>query len=58
MNKQKIVEHVQSLGEEARSDISAGQWDDVMTDALYAWCGAETVEEMSEARRLATEAAE
>jgi hypothetical protein len=57
MNANQIQPYVKNLSSDARADIVAGQWDEVMTDALYAACGAETHEEMTEARSLATEAA-
>lgn len=58
MNIENISKHVATVSTEARKDMAAGQWDEVMTDALYAACGAETQDEMAEARQIAeTEAA-
>lgn len=53
-----IKSHIASLSPDARQDIAAGQWDEVMTDALYAACGAQTVEEMAAARGIAEDAAQ
>lgn len=57
MNKTKIAEHVAKMSEEAKRDMVAGRWDEVMTDALYAACGAETTAEMQEARDVAEQCA-
>lgn len=57
MNIENIAKHVSTVSAEARKDMAASQWDEVMTDALYAACGAETTEEMSEARDIAAEKA-
>ena len=51
---QAVVAHVAGVSDEARADMAAGRWDSVMTDALYAFCGARTPEEMSDARSTAT----
>jgi hypothetical protein len=48
-----IIAHLATLSPEALNDLRAGQWDEIMTDALYAACGASTVEEMAEARSFA-----
>ncbi len=45
--------HARSLSAEAKADIIAGRWDEVMTDALYAACGAITAVDMVEARECA-----
>lgn len=57
MNANRIHTYVKNLSSDARVDIASGHWDEVMTDALYANCGAETQAEMTEARSLATLAA-
>jgi len=57
MNTKKIAAHVASLSISTRTAIAASEWDEVMTDALYAACGAETAEQMAEARAAAGEAA-
>lgn len=57
MNIENISKHISTVSPEARADMAAGQWDEVMTDALYAACGAETTEEMTEARSIAQEEA-
>lgn len=49
-----IETHVASLGADAVADIARGEWDEAMTDALYAACGAEDVETMAAARNIAT----
>jgi hypothetical protein len=53
MNTENISKHVSTVSTEALADMAAGQWDEVMTDALYAACGAETVDEMTSARSIA-----
>jgi hypothetical protein len=53
MNIENITKHVATVSTEARKDMAGGLWDEVMTDALYAACGAETAEEMAEARSIA-----
>lgn len=53
MNSKAINKHVETLSSDARADIAAGRWDEVMTDALYAACGATTPEEMAVARNFA-----
>ena len=55
MKTNKIAEHVAKLSSEAQRDMFAGRWDAVMTDALYAACGAETIDEMREARNVAAQ---
>lgn len=54
-----IIKHVEAVSPEARKDMAAGCWDEVMTDTLYtAVCGAEmTAAEMAEARSIAEAAA-
>ena len=52
-----IKEYIATLTYDARADIAAGQWDEVMTDHLYAATGATTPEEMQAARAAAEEAA-
>ncbi len=52
-----ITNHMATISAEARQDMAIGQWDEVMTDALYAACGARTREEMALARSLAMELA-
>jgi len=53
MNTEAILSHVKNASAEARADMAAGNWDEVMTDALYAACGASTAGEMAEARSKA-----
>lgn len=53
MNIESIKTHVGSLSDDTRADISAGSWDEVMTDRLYSVCGAETADEMRAAREAA-----
>ena len=48
-----IEKHVAAVSDEARRDMSTGQWDEVMTDALYAACGATEVGEMQDAKNSA-----
>lgn len=55
MNTTAIIAHLATLSTEARNDIRAGNWDEVMTDALYAACGASTPDEMADARAFAEE---
>ena len=57
MNMVAITAHVKILSAEARADIAAGKWDEVMTDKLYAACAAQTADEMGEARSIAEAAA-
>lgn len=57
MKLENIAKHVATVSTEARKDMAAGQWDEVMTDALYAACGAETQDEMTESRQIAEDAA-
>jgi len=57
MNSENIKTHVQNLSSDARADIAAGQWDEVMSDALYAACGATTTQEMADARATAEDIA-
>lgn len=57
MNIKAISKHVATVSTEARKNMAAGQWDEVMTDALYAACGAETTEEMAQARDIAADEA-
>lgn len=53
MNIEAIKTHVNATSIVAKSDMSQGQWDEVMTDALYAACGAASQEEMREAKSIA-----
>lgn len=57
MNAENIKNHVKNASDEARRDMAASRWDEVMTDALYADCGAETQDEMATAREIAERAA-
>ena len=57
MNADQINTHVQNLNSDARADIAAGRWDEVMTDALYAACGPTTTQEMAGARATAEDIA-
>ena len=57
MNIEAIKTHIETLSADARADIAAGRWDEVMTDRLYSSCGAETVEEMRSARDAAEQLA-
>lgn len=56
MNIEAIKLHVNAATTEAKSDMAKGQWDEVMTDALYAASGAESQEEMREAKAIAEDA--
>lgn len=49
----KIAAHVTALGAETKRDISKGEWDGMMTDALYVACGADDAKAMGEARAMA-----
>lgn len=49
----EIATYLATLSTEARADIAAGNWDEVMADALYIAVGATTRDEMSHARRVA-----
>jgi len=57
MKTNSIPAYVASLSPDARADAADGQWDEVMTDALYVACGAVTRAEMEEARSAASAAA-
>ena len=57
MKIENISKHVATVSTEARKSMAAGQWDEVMTDALYTACGAETPEEMAQARDIAADEA-
>lgn len=57
MKRTAIIPHLATLNTEARNDVRAGNWDEVMTDSLYAACGASTADEMADARAFAEEAA-
>ena len=48
-----IKTHIAKISAEAREDFSANRIDEVMTDALYRDCGADTKDEMAEALALA-----
>lgn len=52
-----VISYVSLVSDEARRDMDAGQWDEAMTDSLYRAVGANTTDEMSEARSLAQAAA-
>lgn len=52
-----IAKHIGTLGQEALEDIAADKWDEVITDALYAYCGATTQAQMRQARAVARSAA-
>ncbi|HNC91750.1 MAG TPA: hypothetical protein PL000_22710 [Anaerolineales bacterium] len=52
---QKIAAHLAKISEEARQDYASRQIDEVMTDALYRDCDADTKEEMNEALEIAIE---
>ena len=54
--KKQIRKHLQTLGSDAINDVATGQWDEAMTDALYACCGAATKEDMAKARLMASNA--
>lgn len=54
MNAEPIIAHIKNVSVDARADVATGNWDEVMTDALYAACGAATPTEMAEARSEAT----
>lgn len=49
----KIEAHIAKISDEARADYAARQIDEVMTDALYRDCDADTKEEMNEALEIA-----
>lgn len=48
-----IEAHLAKISDEARADYAARQIDEVMTDALYRDCEADTKEEMEEALEIA-----
>ena len=50
MKIENITTHLETLSNEARRDMATGHWDEVMADALYAACEAETSEDMNRAR--------
>jgi hypothetical protein len=52
-----LAEYLDTLSIVALGDIAAGEWDEVMTDHLYAAMGCETPEEMQDMRSVAQEAA-
>ena len=58
MKIENISNYVLTVSSEARKDMIAGQWDEVMTDGLYAACEAVTSEEMAQARDIAATEAE
>jgi len=49
----KIKAHIATISDEARADYATRQIDEVMTDALYGACEAETKKEMIEALEIA-----
>lgn len=49
----KIEAHIAKISDEARADYAARQIDEVMTDALYRDCEADTKEKMEEALEIA-----
>jgi hypothetical protein len=52
-----LAEYLATLSDAALIDIAAGQWDETMTDHLYAAMGCETPEEMQEMRSKAEQSA-
>jgi hypothetical protein len=52
-----LSEYLDTLSIVALLDIAAGEWDETMTDHLYAAMGCETPEEMQDMRSAAQEAA-
>lgn len=53
MNPKSILPYIATLSPDTLRDIADEQWNDAMTDALYAACGASTAKEMAGARHLA-----
>ena len=53
--KTKIRAHVVGQMRYGLGDIATGNWDEVMTDALYSSCGATTRDQMEAARDMAGE---
>ena len=51
--KKLARKHINGLGEEARDDWACNRIDEVMTDALFGACGAETQDEMVQAKDVA-----
>ena len=54
----KFEAYLKTVSRDALNDIANNEWDEVMADALFAAIGAETAEEMREAKREARSWAE
>ena len=51
--KEQIQTHISKISDDARADYSARRIDEVMTDALYRACGADSKAEMNTALETA-----